>query len=84
MKEIVLDLHNRSSFNEHIKVNIWNALNDEYCKQFQDDDLYSLLIEMFKDKKEAYFTVKLGNMNSPYEEGELGSFTPPEKFSSFL
>ena len=84
VKEIILDLYNRSSFNEHMKVNIWNALNDEYCKQFQDDDLYSSLIDLFQDKKEAYFTVKLGSKDSPYEEGELGSFTPPEKFSSFL
>lgn len=84
VKEIILELHKKRSFNEHVKVNIWDALNDRYCKQFQDDDLYASLIDLFKNKSDAYFTVKLGSMDSPYEEGDLGTFSPPEKFSSFL
>lgn len=75
------DLYQKKQFNKKIKININQVLNSEYCRDFKDDGLYQQLINLFKDKNDAYFTIEI---NDFYDDITYGEFSPPNKFKEFI
>ena len=84
VKNALEELYEKKDFNTEIKINIFKALEDSACSDFKDDDLHQVLVDLFQEKKDSYFLVKLGSNTDFYEQDNFGTFTPPEKFTSFM
>lgn len=68
--------------NDHnpVKVKIYEAISDDYCKQFEDDGLYQELIKLFHNHKDAYFYICVPEIQLPHS---YGKFEFPSMFKGF-
>ena len=59
VKEEVLKLIENNDFETIVKINVFEALNDHYCREL-DNEIYNVLKELFKNYEDAYFELKIG------------------------